>query len=220
MRARAGAGPGLITATLVALALALSAPALAQHAGGAVHGGGHVASPGGAHPSVGRAAAGGRYYGGAGYRGGWGGYGWRHYGWGGGWWGGLYVGAFVPFLPWYYDTFWWHGMPYYYADDAYYVWDDRVGKYRVVDRPDGADAAPAASQRPLATELFAYPKSGQDAAQQATDRYQCHHWAVGQTGFDPTQGNGGVPAAQAAEKRSDYVRAETSCLEARGYAVR
>ena len=34
--------------------------------------------------------------------------------------------------------------------------------------------------------LFVYPKNGQSDQQTANDRYQCHQWAVGQTGYDPT----------------------------------
>lgn len=33
---------------------------------------------------------------------------------------------------------------------------------------------------------FAYPNGGQSQEQQAQDRFQCHQWAVSQTGFDPT----------------------------------
>ena len=33
---------------------------------------------------------------------------------------------------------------------------------------------------------FAYPNGGQSQEQQANDRFQCHQWAVSQTGFDPT----------------------------------
>jgi len=32
---------------------------------------------------------------------------------------------------------------------------------------------------------FLYPKKGQSAEQQDKDKYECHKWAVGQTGFDP-----------------------------------
>ena len=34
--------------------------------------------------------------------------------------------------------------------------------------------------------LFAYPNAGQNEAQQSKDKYECHQWAVSQTGFDPT----------------------------------
>ena len=65
-----------------------------------------------------------------------------------------------------------------------------------------------------------YPTNKQTAAQQATDRYECHRWAVEHSGFDPTQAQGGVAAAAADSKRSDYRRAMTACLEGRGYSVK
>lgn len=33
---------------------------------------------------------------------------------------------------------------------------------------------------------FIYPKAGQSEQQQSKDRYECHEWAVSQTGFDPS----------------------------------
>lgn len=33
---------------------------------------------------------------------------------------------------------------------------------------------------------FVYPKAGQSEQQQSKDRYECHQWAVQQTGFDPS----------------------------------
>jgi Glycine zipper len=40
--------------------------------------------------------------------------------------------------------------------------------------------------------IFVYPAKGQSQAQQDRDRYECHSWAVRQTGFDPTRA---APAA-------------------------
>ena len=37
-----------------------------------------------------------------------------------------------------------------------------------------------------ATDLYIYPKNGQDEELQRHDRYECHVWAAGQTGFDPS----------------------------------
>jgi hypothetical protein len=34
-------------------------------------------------------------------------------------------------------------------------------------------------------QVFFYPKMGQTSAQQDRDRFECYHWAVKQTGFDP-----------------------------------
>ena len=44
-----------------------------------------------------------------------------------------------------------------------------------------------ASAHGLAQELYVYPAKGQSQAQQDKDRYECHSWAVQQTGFDPSQ---------------------------------
>ncbi|MBF8269465.1 MAG: hypothetical protein HW386_1174 [Gammaproteobacteria bacterium] len=37
-----------------------------------------------------------------------------------------------------------------------------------------------------ATDLYIYPNNGQDEELQRHDRYECHVWAAGQTGFDPS----------------------------------
>jgi hypothetical protein len=68
------------------------------------------------------------------------------------------------------------------------------------------------------SELIAYPKNGQTTEQLAKDKYECHHWATGQTGFDPTQAGGG--SGSAPNRRSDYFRAQAACLEGRGYSVK
>lgn len=39
---------------------------------------------------------------------------------------------------------------------------------------------------PPPTRVYFYPTAGQDAAQQDRDRYECHVWAVRQSGFDPS----------------------------------
>lgn len=36
------------------------------------------------------------------------------------------------------------------------------------------------------TRVFVYPLNGQSADLQDRDRYECHNWAVKQTGFDPS----------------------------------
>ena len=65
-----------------------------------------------------------------------------------------------------------------------------------------------------------YARSGVSRVQQANDRYECEAYASDQTGFDPEKESGGVPADVIPAKRADYFRAETACLEARGYTVR
>jgi hypothetical protein len=38
-----------------------------------------------------------------------------------------------------------------------------------------------------AQDLYIYPSKGQSQAQQDKDRYECHSWAVKETGFDPSK---------------------------------
>jgi hypothetical protein len=75
-------------------------------------------------------------------------------------------------------------------------------------------ATPPAPTEPQAFKLYVYPASGQSAAQTADDRYQCHVWATGQSGHDPTLGAGTRDEAES------YTRALTACMEGRGYVVK
>ncbi len=127
-------------------------------------------------------------------------------------------GAFVPFLPPFYTTLWWGGLPYYYANDTYYTYAGPDQGYEVVAPPPNASEISTAA--PAAADIVIYPKNGQSEAQQSQDRYECHRWAVGQTGFDPTQPGGGAAADQGPGGRASYQRAMNACLEGRGYSVR
>jgi len=127
------------------------------------------------------------------------------------------IGLGISVLPPYYTTLWVGGMPYYYADGVYYNWRPSQREYVVVDPPREAEAA---SLPPVPEQLFVYPKQGQSEQQMANDRYECHRWAVDQTGFDPSQPDSGIAQSQLAEKRADYQRATKACLEAREYSVR
>jgi hypothetical protein len=64
-------------------------------------------------------------------------------------------------------------------------------------------------------QTYNYPKNGQTDEQQASDRYQCHQWAVSQSGYDPTRNGAGTARARATTSR-----AVTACMEGRGYSVR
>jgi hypothetical protein len=127
------------------------------------------------------------------------------------------IGIYVPFLPPFYTTVWFGGIPYYYANDAYYVWHEQERSYEVVDPPGSSGPS---TQPPAPADVFMYPRAGQTPEQQDRDRYECHRWAADQTGFDPTRPEGGVPVSDAAVKRADYFRAMTACLEGRGYSVK
>ncbi len=126
-------------------------------------------------------------------------------------------GAFVPFLPPFYTTVWFGGVPYYYANDAYYVWRDQDRGYEVVEPPGEAAAS---TEPPAPEDVFMYPRNGQSADLQARDRYECHRWAADQTGFDPTRQDGGVAGGDALARRGEYFRAMAACLEGRGYSVK
>jgi len=126
------------------------------------------------------------------------------------------IGVVVPILPRVYTTVWYGEVPYYYADGAYYRWYPAERGYIVVNPPEDIDRY---DQPEVPDELFVYPRSGQKADQQALDRYECHRWAVDESGFDPTRAGGGVPVSESTDRRSNYNRATKACLEARGYSV-
>ena len=129
------------------------------------------------------------------------------------------IGLGIDLLPPYYTTVWLGGVPYYYADGAYYLWQPERRQYIVAQVPADASADTAATTPPQSNDLYAYPKNGQSEQQQATDRYECHSWAAGQSGFDPTQVQSGASADAMAAGRDSYLRAERACLEGRGYSV-
>jgi hypothetical protein len=191
------------------------------------YGGGHYAGGYGGYRGGAYYGHGGSYYGHGGY------YGRGYYGGGyyghGGWYGGRFYGPgfgwFLPVLPAFYATYWFGGIPYYYANDAYYTWSPDYNGYVATDPPAGAvpqpqndpnDATPPAPNgQPGAGQTYNYPKNGQTDDQQASDRYQCHQWAVSQSGYDPTRNGAGTASGQ-----GDYHRALTACMEGRGYSVR
>jgi hypothetical protein len=192
------------------------------------HGSGFVGRPGVSRPYI---AGRGAY----GYGWGRGGWGWHRPYWGGGYWhGGYWPRAyywwgypwFLGALPGVYATYWWGGIPYYYANDVYYTWNSGYNGYVVTDPPpvdtgtsDGSyqSTSPADAGEPGSStggaEVYAYPKSGQSEDQQATDRYECHKWAVAQSGFDPTR-------PQTGGSVEDYHRAMAACMDGRGYSTK
>jgi len=152
----------------------------------------------------------------------------EHYWWHGGVWyrpfGGAYVvvgapiGLFVPILPEFATLVVLGGTRYYYANETYYLFDPELNQYEVVAAPVASSAPapvyPPAASAPMAQDMFVYPRNGQSAEQANKDRYECHSWAVSQTGYDPTV------AGNSTGRRADYQRAQTACLEGRGYTVR
>src|SRR5262245_30672493 len=47
----------------------------------------------------------------------------------------------------------------------------------------------------VAPESYVYPNAGQSQEQQDRHRYECHNWAVGQPGYDPTRPQAATPGA-------------------------
>ncbi|MGC1457249.1 MAG: hypothetical protein WA825_03115 [Steroidobacteraceae bacterium] len=199
--------------------------------------GGHIAGRVGGAYTYGHGYG---YRGGYGYRPAWGGGYWH-----GGFWPAAYYGWSYPlylgFLPAVYATYWWGGIPYYYVDNVYYTWNAADNGYVAADPPPAADgysddvnaadaAGPAAGNAAADNAppdvaqgaqsnlgIIAYPRNGQSEQQQSTDKFQCHTWAKGQAGFDPSSQSSSNASAAA---RSAYGRAMSACLEARGYTVR
>jgi hypothetical protein len=141
------------------------------------------------------------------------------------------VGLVISVLPPYYSMVWAGGVPYYYADNVYYTWQPDQNGYAVASPPDNVDqsappdsgdaaaagqAAPGQGGQP---DYIIYPSNGQSKEQQAADEYECHNWARGQSGFDPSQPGGGVDASEADRSHGNYDRAMAACLQGRGYQV-
>ena len=203
----------------IALGVALLSTAPIAHAhGGGGGGGGHAGGYGGGH---------GGGYGGGGGRGGRGGFGHRGFRGRGFGYGGfgffddfglLGYGLYFDALPYYYSTYWWGGVPYYYANDNFYQWNGSVGQYETVRAPQSLANQVTAQGADL--NLFAYPTNGQTPEQQATDRVECQQWATGQAGIDSPPVGSAATISVPAAKRQDYLRAQAACLQGRGYSVK
>jgi hypothetical protein len=126
-----------------------------------------------------------------------------HWGGGGGWW---------PWWPWAViggAALWPYYSPYY---EPPVVIQEQPPVY--------VQPAPLVA-RSTTEKIFVYPRQGQSEELQAKDRYECHSWAMGQTGYDPTQPSAGdMPGAQRNQMRADYQRAMGACLDGRGYTMR
>jgi hypothetical protein len=72
------------------------------------------------------------------------------------------IGAFVWFLPPLFTTGWFAGVPYYYANDTYYVWNGEQQEYEVV-QPAAEIDSPGTTQPPSNGTLFVFPKNGQSS---------------------------------------------------------
>jgi hypothetical protein len=150
--------------------------------------------------------------------------------WNGGYWPRVYYRpgfvSFWPVLPAAYGTYWYGGVSYYYVDDLYYTWSPSRYGYVVTDPPPVVSSATTevveddsadSSDEVGAASVYVYPRNGQSEEQTSNDRYECHQWAVSQTGFDPTTATGDEQSAGSVD---EYRRALIACLDARGYSAK
>ena len=70
-----------------------------------------------------------------------------------------------------------------------------------------------------AQQLFIYPQRGQSPEQQQRDRFDCHQWAVQQTGFDPMMGAAPPPPMPAPTTGAVRGAARGAALGAVGGAI-
>jgi hypothetical protein len=74
---------------------------------------------------------------------------------------------------------------------------------------------------PSGGRIFIYPRQGQTQEKLEMDRNDCHNWALGQTGYDPTKPPpSDMSPVQIGQNSVDYQRALGACLDGRGYTVR
>jgi hypothetical protein len=126
-------------------------------------------------------------------------------------------GIVVPFLPPFYTTIWVRDVPYYYANDVYYIWEQDRNGYVVTSPPEDINEQ---ETHPLVEKLFIYPSRGQNEKKQADDRYECHRWGVSQTEYDPSQPPENMTLQELGSKHENYQKAMKACLVGRGYSVR
>jgi hypothetical protein len=78
---------------------------------------------------------------------------------------------------------------------------------------------PTTSTEPADARIYVYPAQGQTPEKTARDRYECHLWAVRQSGFDPSRSSGS-PAAHVVVVRDDGpTRQQAAASGALGGAV-
>lgn len=123
------------------------------------------------------------------------------------------IGAFIEMLPVGFIAFTIGLSTYYYVNDTYYLWDEDREAYLVVTKPAGAEEA---MEKATIGRLMVYPNKGQSEEQQAKDRYECHRWAVTESGIDPS-----LEEQEFDTKDNNlYRRAIAACLEGRDYTVK
>src|ERR1700722_11091388 len=173
---------------------------------------------------------------------------WRGGYWHGGFWPRAYYGVgfswFLPILPLAYATYWYGGVPYYYANDVYYTYNPDYDGYVATDPPPvadpngaGAGAAPNAPPPGSAQPDSAPPPDAGQGANPAPSQAPNYNYggaAAGQIFMYPKNGQSAQQpathkaecqqwatqqAGQVAQNGSDYQRAMAACVEGRGYSA-
>ena len=70
-----------------------------------------------------------------------------------------------------------------------------------------------------AQDIYIYPAKGQSHEQQDRDRYECHSWAVKQTGFDPSRAQAATSDAHAVSNQPLPPQGHIARGAARGAAL-
>ncbi|MEG0245956.1 MAG: DUF6515 family protein [Pseudomonas sp.] len=124
-------------------------------------------------------------------------------------------GVRVGFLPDYAGEVWVGDTLYFLAAGTYYQYLEDSREYVVVSPP--TVSVPPQQPQAMANsyDVQAFPVSGQSQEQSDRDRYECHRWAVQQSGFDPSTASY-APAIQVVDI---YRRELGDCLSGRGYSV-
>ncbi len=122
------------------------------------------------------------------------------------------LGVHVSHLPIGYATVVIGASTYYVAHDIYYK--KHGTDYVVVEPPQNSGVTTVATNEDYNREWLIYPAEGQNDKELERDRYQCHRWAVDQSNYDPSR------SKNQHTKRDDYYRAQSACLEGRGYVVK
>ncbi|MGY4531704.1 hypothetical protein ACVW0Y_000814 [Pseudomonas sp. TE3786] len=122
-------------------------------------------------------------------------------------------GVRVRTLPSYAEQLWIGSSLYFIAAGTYYLYQADRQEYVVTNPP--TQVTSNNGWQGNGYDVVAYPARGQSEAQVAQDRYDCHRWAVNQSGFDPSQASY-APAANVADI---YRRSLGACMAGRGYSV-
>jgi hypothetical protein len=134
---------------------------------------------------------------------------------------GLIAGGIIGWglSPYYYYPRYYYPPPsYYYPPPAYYY--PPPAPSSPPSTPPAVTPPPPPAVQESGGRMFIYPRQNQSEEKQAKDWEECHSWAVGQVGYDPSKPLTGAPDAGTVQKSDDYFRAISACLDARGYTVR